>query len=123
MASSVRSGEKESFWREAIARQAARGLSVRAFCRQQDLHESQFYAWRCEIALRDREASEKAGGSAPQFLPVYVTDGEGSHFDCPIEVVSPGGWRLRMARGACVSQAADLLRQFQQLGQSGDPHR
>lgn len=88
-----RSGEKEALWRRVVAEQVKSGKSVREFCKQQDLHESQFYAWRREIALRDRESIELRQ-AVPQFLPVQVIRGEANTSDCPIEVVSPDGWRV-----------------------------
>lgn len=43
---------KERFWREHVARQAAGGLTVRAYCQQHGLTEPSFYAWRQELARR-----------------------------------------------------------------------
>jgi len=43
---------KERFWREHVARQAAAGLTVRAYCRQHGLTEPSFYSWRQELARR-----------------------------------------------------------------------
>jgi hypothetical protein len=34
---------KEQFWREAVARQASSGLSVRVFCQQEQLRCSESY--------------------------------------------------------------------------------
>jgi transposase-like protein len=50
-----RDGAKEAYWRGQVERQVRSGLSVRAFCRQQGLAENSFYAWRRELAVRDRE--------------------------------------------------------------------
>lgn len=55
MANRNRDAGRERFWRSTLTRQAASGLSVRAFCRQEELAESAFYAWRRTIAQRDRE--------------------------------------------------------------------
>ena len=44
MANKRRDAGKERFWREVLKRQAASGLSVRAFCRRESLTESAFYA-------------------------------------------------------------------------------
>lgn len=43
---------KERFWRDHVARQAAGGLTVRAYCRQHVLTEPSFYSWRRELARR-----------------------------------------------------------------------
>jgi hypothetical protein len=80
MAKRRRSLERETRWREALRRHNASGLSVRAFCRREKLHESAFYFWRRAVAERDAEA---VGGTAvtksktlrarePKFLPVML---------------------------------------------------
>jgi hypothetical protein len=53
---------------------------VRAFCRQQGLAENSFYAWRRELAVRDREQAAVHTPSAmqpenlrPRFAEVVVT--------------------------------------------------
>ena len=68
---------REVFWREVIGRQAASGLGVRAFCRQEKLAESAFHWWRREIARRNapkRPAGRPSTRPAkpPAFLPVVV---------------------------------------------------
>jgi len=55
MANHLRDPEREAFWRAAVTRQAASGLSVRGFCRREGLAESNFYAWRRTLAQRDAE--------------------------------------------------------------------
>lgn len=50
-----RDEEKEKFWRKTIAEWMKSGLSVRAFCRKNNVPESSFNAWRRELSIRDRE--------------------------------------------------------------------
>ena len=69
MAERRRDLAKERFWREVLARQASSGLSGRAFCRQEQLAEPAFYAWRRTIAWRDGVANRRP----PAFVPVVVT--------------------------------------------------
>ena len=52
---SIRSPEKESYWRGHLSGQAAGGNSIRGYCREQGLQESAFYAWRLEIGQRDAQ--------------------------------------------------------------------
>lgn len=61
------------FWREAIAKQAASGLSVAAYCREHELVPVTFYKWRMQLRISDSVASSpgdtdstdaKAGPSA-----------------------------------------------------------
>lgn len=61
----LRSAEREAFWRGELARQAASGLSVRRFCREHELSEPSFYAWRRTLRERDQ-------ATVPEFLPVVV---------------------------------------------------
>ncbi len=46
MAKGKRKGQREQQWRGVVARFAASGLSVRAFCRRERLQESASYFWR-----------------------------------------------------------------------------
>lgn len=60
---------KEAFWRGALAKFAASGLTIRAFCRREGLSESAFYFWRRELAVRQRQAMARTGEvSAPRPL-------------------------------------------------------
>lgn len=55
-----RSEEKEKYWREHVSAWRNSGLSVRAYCQQHDVIETSFYAWRRELAIRERETSPRA---------------------------------------------------------------
>ncbi len=50
-----RDARKEREWRRTFRAFERNGGSVRDFCRGNDVAEHQFYAWRREIARRDRE--------------------------------------------------------------------
>lgn len=62
--SKPRDGSKERFWRRIVRQWRRSGLSVRAFCAEQDVSEPSFYAWRRTLQQRD------AAGAA--FVPVQV---------------------------------------------------
>ncbi|MDB4650200.1 transposase [Pirellulaceae bacterium] len=72
MANSNRSLEKEQFWRLVLDEQAASGLSVRAFCRQEGISEPSYYAWRKELAVRDAKPVSRP--DKPHVVPVQVID-------------------------------------------------
>lgn len=78
MAKGRRSSEREAFWRDALRRHDASGLSVRAFCRREKLHESAFYFWRRAVAERDAEVASSVSATKsirarePEFLPVML---------------------------------------------------
>ena len=83
-------------WREVIERQRASGLSVAAFCRDQGVAASSFFAWKRKLgataaAAAFVEATVVAAGTLP---PPAVTGSAGL-----IEVRLRGGRRVRVGRG------------------------
>jgi hypothetical protein len=54
----VRDGAKERLWREAVRRQRASGLTIRAFCRGEGLSEQGFHWWRRELGRRASQPRE-----------------------------------------------------------------
>src|SRR6516225_4735615 len=73
---------KERYWRRMLGRWRRSGLTGRDFCAQNALSEPSFYAWKREIAQRDREEKtpvhtttrasvpRRAAATLPAFLPV-----------------------------------------------------
>jgi len=53
--------EREEFWRLAVNEWLSSGLTIRAFCKREQLSEPSFYAWRRKIELRDREPTAAIG--------------------------------------------------------------
>jgi transposase-like protein len=56
-----RSVEKERQWREIVARYERSGVKVRAFCHQEQIKESQFFAWKRELKRRDAARTYPSG--------------------------------------------------------------
>ena len=50
-----RSEELEATWGERVSRQQVSGLSIREFCRREELKESAFYFWKRELKRRAGE--------------------------------------------------------------------
>jgi lambda repressor-like predicted transcriptional regulator len=50
----MNANERESHWRQIIARQEESGLSVLAFCRQEELSTYTLYNWRRRFARQPR---------------------------------------------------------------------
>ena len=76
---------KEAFWRRMLLRFGRSKSTVRDFCFEHELSKANFYAWRREIARRDREAPGSSAGTAgtarssatatsPVFVNVRVPD-------------------------------------------------
>ena len=51
--SNKRSSEKEQFWRLVLQEHSESGITIRRFCKQQELSEASFHAWKREIRQRD----------------------------------------------------------------------
>ena len=113
-----RDREKERGWRRAFKDWRRSGLSVREFCDWRSLSEASFYAWRRELAIRDREGEARRaspvngpGTNRPQFLPVHVVadaalPSGASRF---LEVRLPSGVRLRIPSGFDRQTLTDVL--------------
>jgi cytochrome P450 len=55
---------KEAFWRRMLVRFGRSNSTVGDFCFEHGIGEANFYAWRREIARRDREAPRAAAAMA-----------------------------------------------------------
>lgn len=124
MATRQRSGAKERFWRDVLVRHSASGLSARAFCRQQNLGEASFYAWRRTITARDAGSEhsqapprvESTVNSNPQptrrqaagaFVPAVVTGNVPRDGAITIEI--RGGRVMRMPESTSTARLVELV--------------
>lgn len=115
MAKRRRSLEREARWRDVLRRHGASGLSVRAFCRREKLHESAFYFWRRAVAERDAEAvngavatkAKTARAREPEFLPVMLRR-ESTTSGLALELRS--GSVLRFGDSMPIERVAELIR-------------
>jgi len=105
---------KERSWRHLLGLWRQGGLTVREFCAEHDLQEASFYAWRRELARRDRQRATTtksstpppAGAAASAFVELAIAAGAST--PPAIEVVVAGGRLLRVRSGF----DAELLRQL-----------
>lgn len=123
MATRKRDAAKASRWRQRIRAQADSGTSVAAWCRRHRVKQASFYWWRRALSRRDAKRPARAGAARrraspsvcaktdppPSFVPVRVIGEHGSAAAGRIEIVLPGGRRVRL-RGPVDRQAlADVL--------------
>ena len=108
MANTKRDATKEAFWRDAIRRQAASGLSVREFCRRHRLSEPSFYERR--RTYRERDAHRPA--TPPAFVPVIVPDERptGPAVGPGLVLELRGGRALRLPGSMAVDRVVELVR-------------
>jgi hypothetical protein len=99
MGSQKRDVDKERYWQKIIPEAVRSGMSIREFCRQRRLKESQFYWWQRRLKASRGEGTRRSpvvhGGAASFAL---VSDEAGAT-DAGIELVLGDGRRLRIRRG------------------------
>ena len=104
--------EKERQWREVIREAAGSGLSIREFCRERGVKESQFYRWqrRLKGGRRERMLGRRSGSKerrsdgqsvrdSGSFTRFALVSEEGSVLDAGLELVLGDGRRLRIGKG------------------------
>ena len=94
-------------WQERLKRFEASGLSIDAFCRQEAVGRSTFVDWLQTLKKEPRRqaAMERETRSAerPAFVPVTVNANM-------IEILLPGGGRVRMSAGIDRAVLLDIIR-------------
>jgi hypothetical protein len=106
--------EKERRWQKTIREAARSGLSIREFCRQRKLHESQFYWWQHRLSVaRQDPRSRKQTGATASFALIREEPGT---TDAGIELVLGDGRRLRIAKGVDEATLRSVLAAVQGEG-------
>jgi hypothetical protein len=78
MSSGKGDAEKARYWERTISEAARSGMSIRAFCRQRRLRESQFYWWRPKLSASGQSrTTTKAGGHGKPASFALVSDEAG----------------------------------------------
>tara|TARA_B100000745_G_C19817566_1_gene269846 strand:- start:169 stop:438 length:270 start_codon:yes stop_codon:yes gene_type:complete len=79
-------------WQALIEGQAASGLNVSDYCKQQDIAVSGFYTWKKKLAQAEPPTDDWIA------LPTSAADSPASW---DMELSLPGGVVLRMRQSAC----------------------
>ena len=94
-------------WQERLKRFEASGLSIDAFCRQEDVVRSRFMDWLQTLQKEPRRPAAMEGGTGsaerPAFVPVTVNANM-------IEILLPGGGRVRLSAGIDRAVLLDVIR-------------
>ncbi len=94
-------------WQERLKRFEASGLSIDAFCGQEDVGRSTFMDWlqtlRKEPHRQATVEGETRSAKIPAFAPVTVKANL-------IEILLPGGGRVRMSAGIDRAVLLDIIR-------------
>ena len=91
--------ERARHWQRANREATRTGMSIRAFCRQRRLRESQFYWWQRKLRAGGGAgtALRPSGDGSPASFAL-VSDEAGAT-DAGIELVLGEGRKLRIRRG------------------------
>jgi putative transposase len=74
----TKSARRESEWRDRLARYAASGRTVAAFCRSESVSTPTFYQWRTRLA-KPAVATNRVDGALPGgFIDVSAVGGGGT---------------------------------------------
>ena len=86
-------------WRNLIAEAARSGTSIREFCRQRGVTESQFYTWRARLNGKAQVAARRRALSAAKAATFALVSDPPGKLDAGIELVLADGRRVRICRG------------------------
>jgi hypothetical protein len=107
---------KTRYWQRTISEAARSWMSIREFCRQRRVKESQFYWWQHKLrASRQAGTTPKLGGNGRPASFALVSDEVGAT-DVGIELVLGDGRRLRIRRGVDEGTLRAVLAALEQPG-------
>jgi hypothetical protein len=96
--------KRGQYWAKIVAEQAASQQGIRAFCRQRQVQEASFYAWRRELRFRQALPADDGSSSGPRgprsagfvaVVPAPTPEAVGSG----VTLALAGGLRIELAPG------------------------
>ena len=91
--------EKARYWQKTISEAVRSGMSIREFCRQRRLKESQFYWWQHKLRARRPAGTTSKSGGKGRPASFALVSAEGGATDAGIELVLGDGRKLRIRQG------------------------
>lgn len=89
--------EKQRYWQRTIGNAARSGMSIREFCRQHRLKESQFYWWQRKLKAGRQEGNKPTSSGGEASFALVSEDG--ASIQAGLELVLQDGRRLRISQG------------------------
>jgi len=89
--------EKQRYWQRTIGEAARSGMSIREFCRQRQVKQSQFYWWQRKLKADRQEGKMSPSGDGRASFAL-VSEEAGS-MPAGLELVLRDGRRLRISKG------------------------
>ena len=99
MSNQKRDVQKARYWQRTIGEAARSGTSIREFCRQRRLKESQFYWWQHKLKVGRQTLSIRGPGVKREPASFALVSNEPEGTDARIELVLGDGRRLRIRKG------------------------
>lgn len=97
-ASTASRAQRESAWRDRLARFASSGKTAEAFCRDEAVSTASFYGWRARLRARGGDPVPAPSVAAP-FIDLGTMAGIGSVESRPASTASPTGVEVRIDLG------------------------
>lgn len=97
-ASAATRAQRESAWRDRLARFASSGKTAEAFCRDEAVSTASFYGWRGRLRARDGD-SEPAPSAAAPFIDLGTMAGVGSVGSRAASTANASGVEVRIDLG------------------------
>ena len=91
--------EKERYWQRTIREAARSGMSIREFCRQRRLKESQFYWWQHQLKASRQERRRRGPSVHGNPASFALVSDEAGATDAGIKLVLGDGRRRRIRQG------------------------
>jgi transposase len=108
--------EKRLYWRRILGEAATSGISVREFCRQRCLKETQFYWWRRMLKSGGQERRVERPVERERGSFALVSEEVGA-ITADLELVLRDGRRLRIGRGVEEESLRAVLAALEPTGQ------
>jgi hypothetical protein len=91
--------EKKRYWKRMVREATRSKLSIREFCRQNQLKESQYYWWQHKLNGNRRPKRFQKSGNKNHSASFALVSNEPEVTDAGIELILQDGRRLRISRG------------------------
>lgn len=118
----ARSGDsaKAEYWRQVIGRQLQSGLSIKAFCTQQNISAPSFYQWKNKLQSKQLPAAGLVDGS--RLLPVQVIASQSKQEHQAarsVQIITPSGYCVRLDSPLSIGELSELLSMMESAGAKG----
>lgn len=91
--------EKERYWQKTIREATRSGGSIREYCRNHQVKESQFYWWQRKLEGRKRPSTGRRSDVKDKQGSFALVTHEPGSMDAGIEIVLCNGRRVRISKG------------------------